>query len=246
MVSAKDAAADRFISWFQDALSRAGVPSGDGRAKAVGARYKVSKTAARKWLTGESLPDSKRMLSIVMDLEPGKALDEIDAYKRVSQHHHGREEHPVSISEGATPAGYLRLPLLAMEAGMGLDVQHDGPLEVVTDLDVAEWWANANFPKPISRIKVITARGDSNAGLINHGDIVFVDTMTNFFDGEGLYVFNWQGRALIKRLAPDIRGKQMKILSANKEYDAELIAVEELDQLHIAGRVVAWWTLRTH
>lgn len=118
--------------------------------------------------------------------------------------------------------------------------------EVVADLDVAEWWANANFPKPLSRIKVMTGRGDSNAGLINHGDLVFIDSWTNFFDGEGLYVFNWQGRALIKRLAPDLRSNRLKIVSANAAYEPEFIEVGELDQLHIAGRVVAWWTLRNH
>lgn len=151
---------------------------------------------------------------------------------------------PVYVSDQATPPGYLRLPLLAMEGGMGFGAHNDDLPEVVSDLDVAEWWAQSNFPKPLSRIKVMTGRGDSNAGLINHGDIVFVDSLTNFFDGEGLYVFNWQGRALIKRLAPDIRGTRLQILSANPAYPPETIDVHELEDLHIAGRVVAWWTLR--
>ena len=160
---------------------------------------------------------------------------------------------PMRVSEGgwgdlpSVPApGYVRLELLSMEAGMGHGTCIEDAREVVADLDVAEWWANANFPKPLSRIKVMTGRGDSNAGLINHGDLVFVDTWTNFFDGEGLYVFNWQGRALIKRLAPDLRSNRLKIVSANAAYEPEFIDVGELDQLHIAGRVVAWWTLRDH
>lgn len=244
MVSDKDSAAEQFIRWFADALDRAGVPQGRARVTATASRYGVSRTAAAKWLNGDALPDSKRMLSIVMDLEPGAAKHEMDAYRRIAQH--VEDSTPVYISREETRPGYLRLPLLAMDGGMGLDVQNDGPLEVVTDLDVAEWWATANFPKPLSRIKVMTGRGDSNAGLINHGDLVFVDTMTNFFDGEGLYVFNWQGRALIKRLAPDVRSNKLKIISANKQYDPEFIEVDELDELQIAGRVVAWWTLRTH
>lgn len=144
------------------------------------------------------------------------------------------------------PTGYVRLELLSMEGGMGHGTTIDDAAEVVADLDVSEWWANAHFPKPISRIKVMTGRGDSNAGLINHGDLVFVDTWTNFFDGEWLYVFNWQGRALIKRLAPDLRSNRLKIVSANPAYAPEFIEVGELDQLHIAGRVVAWWTLKSH
>lgn len=156
------------------------------------------------------------------------------------------EDRAVLVSSSATAPGYVRLPLLQMEAGMGFGAYSDEPPEVVEFLDVAEWWAQANLPKPTSRISIISGRGDSNAGVINHGDIVFVDTATNFFDGEGFYVFNWNGRALIKRLVPNLRTGKLQIVSANPAYPAEDISAEEIDQLHIAGRVAAWYTLRTH
>lgn len=245
MVSRKHSPAARFTAWLNTALDAAGVVQGRGRAAAVGKRYGVSAQGAGKWLRGDSLPESKQMLRIVMDLEPGAAEDELSAYRHIARSSVA-EATAVYVSSQATPPGYLRLPLLAMEGSMGLGIHNDGPPEVVAELDVAEWWANANFPKPLSRIKVMTGRGDSNAGLINDGDVVFVDTFIDHFAGEGLYVFNWQGAALIKRLAPDLRSNRLKIVSANPAYAPEFIEVSELDQLQIAGRVVAWWTLRTH
>lgn len=142
--------------------------------------------------------------------------------------------------------GYVRLPLLAMEGEMGHGSYSDQPAEVVQFLDVAEWWAKQHLPGRLDRVKIISARGDSMAGVINHGDIVFVDVGINYFEGEGIYVFNWQGRALIKRLAPNFRTGRLQIMSANSAYPAEEIEAEEIEQLHIAGRVVAWWTLKTH
>ena len=151
----------------------------------------------------------------------------------------------VQVSTGETPPGYVRLPLLSMEGEMGFGAVNDEPLEVVQFLDVAEWWARQNLPHDIDRVRVITARGDSMAGVINHGDIVFVDQSAPYYDGEGIYVFNWQGRALIKRLAPNLRTGNMQILSANSTaYPPEEIAIGEIDQLHIAGRVLAWLTLK--
>jgi len=151
-----------------------------------------------------------------------------------------------SKSAGETPAGYIRLPLLNLEGSMGHGTINDEQPEVVKFLDVAEWWAKQHLPHNLKRLKIISSRGDSNAGLINHGDIVFVDTGTDHFDGEGLYVFNWNGRALIKRLAVNIRTGKLQIQSANPAYPPEEISVGEVDQLHIAGRVSKWWTLRDH
>lgn len=152
----------------------------------------------------------------------------------------------VGFASDETPPGYIRLPLLGMEGEMGYGAGSEQAVEVVQFLDVAEWWAQQNLPRKLERVKVISARGDSMSGVINHGDVVFVDVVIDHYDGEGIYVFNWQGRALIKRLAPNLRTGNLQIISANAQYPPEDIALNELEQLHIAGRVVAWWTLRKH
>lgn len=193
------------------------------------------------------MPSSLKLLEIVADLEGTEPSSELEAYQLIArQQFKVKDGDEIRVAAREISPGYVRLPLLQMEAGMGFDAYSDEPSEVVEYLDVAEWWAQANLPKPTARIKIITGRGDSNAGVINHGDIVFVDTATNYFDGEGFYVFNWNGRALIKRLVPNLRTGKLQIVSANPAYPAEDISAEEIDQLHIAGRVSAWYTLRTH
>lgn len=148
------------------------------------------------------------------------------------------------VASTETPPGYVRLPLLNMEGDMGHGAYSEEPVEVVKFLEVAEWWAQQHLPKQLDRVKIISSRGDSMAGVINHGDVVFVDIGVDHFEGEGIYVFNWQGRALIKRLVPNLRTGQLQIQSANPAYPSEDISAGEIDQLHIAGRVAAWWTLR--
>lgn len=142
--------------------------------------------------------------------------------------------------------GYVRLPLLDIKGGMGHGTYHDGPTEIVKFIDVAEWWATQFLPRDVARVKVIGSIGDSNAPLINDGDLVFIDTSTTYFAGEGLYVFNWNGHALIKRLAPNLRTGKLEIISANAEYPLQEVSAEEIDQLQISAKVLRWWSLRSY
>lgn len=235
-----------FATWLNESMAALGVPE-RGRSAAVAKRYKVTIPAARKWLEGTGMPDMAQFVVIVADLGgPVQRVtgdDLIDAAMTFLPSN--RVEERSTIAWGETRKSYVRLPLLAMEAGMGPGVEIDGQPEVVEYLDVARWWAEANLPRPHDRVKIITGRGNSNAPLINHGDIVFVDTSINYFDGEGIYVFNWNGSALIKRLMPNLRTNTLRIESLNpdaRQFDE--IRVDELDQMHVAGRVAAWYTLR--
>lgn len=247
MVSKTDSR-QRFARWLDQALTENGVPNERGRAIKVAKRYDVSPQMAGKWLRGESLPDAAQIGVIVEDLSgalPSNLPAEVAAAQRYMA--------PMRVAEGRqlvagveTGHDYLRFPRLAMEAGMGTGTEITDPPSVVDYIDIAKWWADLNLPKPLSRIKIITGTGDSNAPMINHEDIVFVDEATNAFTGPGLYVFNWQGRALIKRLTPNLRNNGLHIVSANPAYPPEEIGIHEIDQLHIAGRVVAWYTLRKH
>lgn len=150
----------------------------------------------------------------------------------------------VRVAEPATAPGYVRIPRLAVEAsaGGGAIVEHES--EVVEMLEVADWWAQQNLPRDLSKVRVVTARGDSMAPDIQHGDVLFVDVSQPRFEAPGLYVMNWNGRALVKRLVPEIARRRLAIMSNNPAYPPEHVSAEEVDSLHIAGRVAAWWTLR--
>lgn len=167
----------------------------------------------------------------------------VDASRRPQRVGEDADNYPVSAFEN--PAGYVRIPLLHLGGMQMRDDADGGELnEVVQYLDVAEWWAQHNLPKPIDAVKVVTSRGDSNSPLINNGDIVFVNTTVKRFDGEGLYVLDWQGRALIRRLVANMRSGKLQVVSANPAYPAEELDPGEIDQLNITGRVAAWYALR--
>jgi Predicted transcriptional regulator len=252
MVSSKEQIKATFAEWFNSALDASGVPAGRGRAGAVARRYRVSIPAARKWLDGVGLPDMAQLGVIVSDLGGAGAAAASASPVGPTQHYLRQApsnspwsvQESVPVSQGATRPDHIRIPLLVMESGMGGSLEVNDQPEVIEHLDIARWWAEMHLPRPLDRIRIITSRGDSNAPLINDGDVVFVDTACTSFDGEGLYVFNWNGRALIKRLAPNLRSNGLRIISANPAYPAEEISVDEVEHLHIAGRVVAWFTLR--
>jgi phage repressor protein C with HTH and peptisase S24 domain len=151
---------------------------------------------------------------------------------------------PDGVLPAEIPDGYVRFRLhdFAVSAGPGAGGS-DYP-EVVRMLDLAEWWCRERgIPRPYDRVRVLTCRGDSMRGDIEDGDLLFVDAQRAHYDGPGIYVLNWQGHALVKRLAPQMDGR-MAILSSNPAYPPELVTKGELDALHIGGRVVTSLTAR--
>lgn len=164
--------------------------------------------------------------------------------RRVERNGTAVEQLPTNVSASATRSGYVRLERLAIEVSAGGGTAVGNESEVVEMLDVADWWAQQNLPRDLSKVRVVTARGDSMAPDIQHGDVLFVDISQPRFEAPGLYVMNWQGRALVKRLVPEIARGRLAIVSNNPAYPPEHIDEGEIDSLKIAGRVAAWWTLR--
>lgn len=144
------------------------------------------------------------------------------------------------VAADETPEGYVRFLLLeGFVAAGGGGYMPDFP-EVVRYVDVAEDWAEQNLRAPRSAVRVITARGDSMTGDINDGDVLFVDSRVHAFDADSLYVLNWQGRPLVKRLQLRRDGSVI-IRSTNTAYEPEVVPPGEIDQLFISGRVLAAW-----
>ncbi len=80
---------------------------------------------------------------------------------------------------------------------------------------------------------------------IGSGDVLFVDSGITFFDTDAVYVMNWQGRPIVKRLQLK-RDGTLLIKSANPSYEPEVVPADEVDQLYITGRVIGVWQFRKH
>ena len=233
-------------------------------------RYRVSSVTANDWLNGKFKPDPETARKIAAD----HGSHFLFLYFGKRPEHTGVREEPAaydpspypgtydpdlqtglptaeldSIHRPASPdeiaPGYVRFPLLDgfVAAGEGGYVA-DYP-EVVRDIDVAEEWARRNLAAPPSRIRVITAQGDSMAPDIGSGDVLFVDSGITWFDSDAVYVMNWQGRPIVKRLQMRRDGRLL-IKSANPAYEPEEVAPGETDQLHISGRVIGVWHFRKY
>lgn len=209
-----------------------------GAGSYLAQKYSVSTVTANAWLNGEYKP-----------------LPDI-AY-RIANDHNGRfetlyfgvhTEHRVAVSNNETPDGYVRVPQLDMPAGAGPGGEMEGEPEIVQWLDVAKSWADEQFPRRLSHIRVLTARGDSMVGAgIMSGDLLFVDTGITRYDGDGYYVIRFRDGWQVKRLRADVLAQKLEIVSmmASREESREVRPEQEQD-LSIGGKVAAWWTLRKH
>lgn len=153
----------------------------------------------------------------------------------------GDDDQEISgVLETDTVPGYVRFPLLeGFVAAGGGGYMPEYP-EVVRYIDVAAEWADRNIRAPREAVRVITARGDSMTGDISDGDVLFVDGRVRSFDTDSIYVMNWQGRPLVKRLQLRRDGSVI-IRSTNPAYEPEVVPPGEIDQLYISGRVLAVW-----
>jgi len=225
--------AEAFGARLAALLARHGQPR-RGAGAYLQRKYRVSNVVANAWLNGEYKPNIPTSKAIADDHgEDFNALyfgDEAPA--------DSVGERSVATSE--TPVGYVRFPLLEgfVSAGDG-GFMPDHP-EVVRYIDVAADWAEQNLRAPRNAVRVITARGDSMTGDISDGDILFVDSRVQDFDTDSIYVMNWQGRPLVKRLQLRRDGSVL-IRSTNPAYEPEVVPAGEIDQLFISGRVLAAW-----
>jgi transcriptional regulator with XRE-family HTH domain len=74
----RTAAKEAFSRAFEKALDRVGFEPKPGRTRELARRLKVSYEAARKWLSGEAVPDQTHMLLIQTELKISAAELRID------------------------------------------------------------------------------------------------------------------------------------------------------------------------
>lgn len=139
--------------------------------------------------------------------------------------------------------GFVLVQVLPEAASAG-----DGALASANDLEVekqvafrGEWMRRIGVnPK---RAHVLRVKGDSMEPTLSEGDMVLVDTGDTEPAGGGLYVLNWAGEALVKRLDRDFDGTLMVTSDAEHRFPPRRIDAAAADQVRIIGRVR--WYART-
>lgn len=138
-------------------------------------------------------------------------------------------------------AGNVRFPVLELAASAGPGSEPADYAAVLGHIDLAEQWARKRLGERLDRIRVLPVKGDSMSPTINDGDLAFVDTSCNHFEGEGVYVLVFNRTLLIKRLSADFATQRIQILSDNERHKP---ALAREDELTICGRVRAWMSVK--
>lgn len=147
---------------------------------------------------------------------------------------------PISIDMD-TKEGYVRLPVLAeAAAGHGRYPMQ----EVVQHIDVLESYIRQRLNANPRTLKVLTARGSSMTGVIEDGDIMFVQP-TNEFTDDGIYILTLDDLVRVKRLSVSMATGNVLIESNDGRKAEELPLKEVPHRLHIQGRVLGSWSLRS-
>lgn len=148
-----------------------------------------------------------------------------------------------SVASSETRAGYVRYQDVG-QGGAGPGVINPDYPEVLREVEIAEWQVRQELGRvpPPSRVKLLTVRGESMAPRIRSGDVVFVDIEDQSPHDGGLFVIVLHGHALVKRL--EIRTDGLHIVSLAAPERPDIVPPNEMDALHIAGRVLGAIQLR--
>jgi phage repressor protein C with HTH and peptisase S24 domain len=125
---------------------------------------------------------------------------------------------------------------VSASAGSGL-LQGSDVIDVIHAIEYGNDKASSLFGGRTSDgVKVINVRGDSMASTIEPGDLIFVDVHVHEFDGDGIYVFGFDGNIYVKRLQmiPD----QLLVISDNPKYREWAINKENEHRFYVYGKVL--------
>lgn len=149
---------------------------------------------------------------------------------------------PVAPPAYETPVdGYIRLPIMdEASAGPGRVASQ----EVIQYVDVLEGYIHQRLRVNPANVKVLTARGTSMSGLIEDGDVMFVQP-TNEFTDDGVYILTLDDLVRVKRLSVSITTGKVVIESNDGRAAEELLLKEVPHRLHIQGRVIGAWSLKS-
>jgi len=92
-------------------------------------------------------------------------------------------------------------------------------------------------------LRVVYAKGDSMEPEIQDGAAMLVNTADTRLDEGCIYVINLNDHLFAKRIQRGIDGS-IRLISANKEYSPMEVKPNQLQDLHVQGRVV--WSGREH
>jgi phage repressor protein C with HTH and peptisase S24 domain len=141
---------------------------------------------------------------------------------------------------------YRVIPRIQGEASAGV-ARNGGPavqrmVDLAGDMAFTPEWLERQIGPNTGHLVSITINGDSMAPTILDGETVVIDAQDRSVTVSGIYVIAPHGRYQLKRIHLRLDGS-LKVMSDNPAYEPELLMSNQVDGLHVVGRMV-WPRLR--
>lgn len=118
-------------------------------------------------------------------------------------------------------------------AGNGSLSYSEEPIDLLAFKE--SWLRERNINPRYAR--VLAAKGDSMEPTIRDGDVLLVDTSITSVHDNAIYIVVYNGHTLVKRVIM-LRNGSLTIISDNDRHPPEDVPLDEVPDLHIAGRVM--------
>lgn len=195
----------------------------------------VTDEQIRRWRDGKAKPNFASIAALTY--AAGKSLDWLAKGEEIVV----ESNYPVIKNAiqnnllAGSDVDFTLVPRLDVQASAGagrVSIGED-PLEYLAFQST--WLRSRNISPAFARI--LTAKGDSMEETIRDGDVLLVDTSINRIKDNAIYIIVYGDMVLVKRVHGRLNGS-VQLISDNARYPAEEVTAGEVDQLHIAGRVM--------
>ncbi|MEI9716186.1 S24 family peptidase [Moellerella wisconsensis] len=110
--------------------------------------------------------------------------------------------------------------------------------EIIRSIEIPEDRVYELFGRrSLDGVIIINADGDSMIPTLNPKDLLFVDTKVSCFNGDGIYIFNFEDSTFIKRLQR-VKGRKLSVISDNDFYPPFFIEDHEMHEVYFHGKLI--------
>lgn len=183
----------------------------------------VSYEMARRYTLGTAKPRDEKMLRIAERLKVSPAYLDYGVFE---------PRHEVINSGTVT----VRQFDVYASAGNGY-INKEFPT-IISSIEIPEERVYELFGRrTLDGIELINVDGDSMMPTLCPRDLLFIDRKVDHFNGDGVYIFNFEDSTFVKRLQK-VKGRRLAVLSDNDKYPPFFIEDHEMHELYVFGKLI--------
>lgn len=218
---------DAFVGRLQQIVSH--WRSADRLARTMG----VSPSAFRKWLKGEAEPSRERLVALAG--AAGVSVAWLAQGEGPAPHF--RDSRAATANWELDPSQFVFLPKRPEAAAAGAETPAPPDEQASTFIAFGHDWIRRSFGIEPANLMLETAVGESMSPTIGDGDVLLVDSTDRRFREFGIYVLQYAGQRLVKRVQRKLDGS-LVLISDNAVYEPERIDPGHSGDVKALGRVI--------